>query len=58
MKILEKIDQYLNEKQSYKEFFEAKLKEMGKSIDDMSDEEKKKFFNMIDKEWKADNEEA
>lgn len=55
MRILEKIDEYLGE-QTYKEFFQQKLKEMGKSLDDMSDEEKKEFFNMIDREYKGEKE--
>lgn len=59
MYILEKIEKYLKEddKAAYKKFFEAKLKEFGvKSPDELSKEEKKKFFNQIDKEWKAKGE--
>lgn len=40
----------------YKEFFRKELQKTGKTIEDMSDEEKKEFFNRIDKKWKADNE--
>lgn len=56
MKILEKIDNYLGE-ETYDEFFKKKLKEAGVSSPaELSDEEKKKFFNMIEKEWKGDKE--
>jgi len=52
MNILEKINNYLNEESAYQKFFNKKLKEAGvNSPDDLSDEEKKKFFNMIEKEW-------
>jgi len=58
MNILEKIDNYLSEESSYQKFFNKKLKEAGvKSPAELSDEEKKKFFNMIDKEWKGKKEE-
>ena len=51
MTILEKIDNYLGE-QSYKEFFQSKLKEYGvSSPGELDDDKKKEFFNMIDKEW-------
>jgi hypothetical protein len=57
MKILEKIDNYLGEETAYQKFFNKKMKEAGfKSPADMSDEEKKEFFNMIDKEWKGEKE--
>lgn len=42
----------------YKEFFNKKLKAYGvSSPDELGDEEKKKFFNEIDKEWKGKKEE-
>lgn len=65
MDLLEKIDMYtwdgeytnpVNEESAYQKFFAKKLEATGKSLDDMSDDEKKKFFNMVDKEWKADDE--
>lgn len=38
-------------------FIKKKIKEMGKdSLDDLTPEEKKKLFNAVDKEFKADNE--
>lgn len=41
---------------SYKEKFQAMLKKTGKSLADMSDEEKKKFFNSVDDAHTAKNE--
>ena len=53
MKILEKIDNYLKE-ETYEEFFKKKLKEAGVSSPaELDDDEKKKFFDMIKKEWKG-----
>jgi hypothetical protein len=44
-------------KEEYKKFFDKKLaKYKVDSPEDLSDEEKKKFFNEIDKEWKGDDE--
>ena len=37
-------------------FFKKALEKTGKSIPQMSDEEKKKFFNSIDKAWKGKGE--
>ena len=52
MNILEKIDNYLNETSEYQKWFAKKLKEAGvKSPAELSAEKKKKFFNMIEKEW-------
>ena len=46
-------------KEEYQKFFDKKLKKYGvNSPEDLSDEEKKKFFDEIDKEWKGDNEKA
>ena len=45
-------------KEAYQKFFNAKLKKYGvKSPAELSDDEKKKFYNEIDKEWEGDNEE-
>jgi nucleoid-associated protein YgaU len=41
------------EESEYQEFFKRALEKAGKSIPDMSDEEKKKFFNNIEKTWKG-----
>lgn len=56
MKILDKIDKYLREQDTkYQEFFKKKMKEWDiSSPEDLSDEDKKKFFNEIEKEWKGD----
>ena len=44
-------------KEDYQKYFQKKLKETGKSSpSEMSDEEKKKFFEDIDKGWDADEE--
>ena len=53
--------QFMSEgsKEEYQKLFNAKLKKYGvNSPEDLSDEEKKKFFDEIDKEWKGDNEKA
>ena len=39
------------EESEYQEFFKKALEKAGKSIPQMSDEEKKKFFNNIEKTW-------
>jgi len=59
MDILEKInlivpeEQNLTEATAYEKFFEKKLKEWGvDSPDELSDKEKKKFFEEIKREWK------
>ena len=44
--------------ESYKEKFAAALKKSGKTLAQMSDEEKKKFFNDVDASHKAKNEEV
>ena len=41
------------EESEYQEFFKRALEKAGKSIPSMSDEEKKKFFNHIEKTWKG-----
>ena len=51
-------DSILTEETAYQKFFNKKLKEAGvSSPDELSAEEKKKFFDMIDKEWKGEKEE-
>ena len=40
----------------YSEFFKRALEKAGKSIPDMSDDEKKKFFDKIDAAWKGKGE--
>ncbi len=41
------------EESEYQEFFKKALEKAGKSIPNMSDEEKKAFFNNIEKTWKG-----
>ncbi len=44
-------------KAEYQAFFNKKLKKFGvKSPGELSDEDKKKFFDEIDKEWEGENE--
>ena len=45
-------------KAEYQKFFNDKLKKFGvKSPSELSVDDKKKFYNEIDKEWKGENEE-
>ena len=44
------------EESAYQAFFKKALEKTGKSIPDMSDEEKKAFFNKIDSAWKGKGE--
>jgi len=45
-------------KAEYQAFFNKKLKKYGVgSPSELSDADKKKFYNEIDKEWKGENEE-
>ena len=57
-RIVNKLAEEMTEKQkAYREFFRKKLSEYGaKSPADLSDDDKKKFFNEIDKEWKSEEE--
>ena len=50
------VETVMKEEGDYKEFFKKALKKAGKSIPQMSDEEKKQFFNKIDKAWKGKKE--
>ena len=51
-------DEATGDKEAYKKFFNAKLKKYGvKSPAELSDDEKKKFYDEIDAEWEGDNEE-
>lgn len=43
----------LTEESEYQTFFKKALEKAGKSIPSMSDEEKKAFFNKIEKTWKG-----
>ena len=45
-------------KAEYQKFFNDKLKKFDvKIVSELSDEDKKNFFNEIDKEWECENEE-
>ena len=44
------------EESEYQAFFKKALEKSGKSIPQMSDEEKKSFFNKIEKAWKGKGE--
>ena len=50
-----KIEDFIIEKSEYQKFFSDKLKKYNvSSPDELSDEEKKKFFDEIEKEWTKD----
>jgi lipase chaperone LimK len=50
--------EFLNEEQTYKEFFAKKLEKYGvKSPSELSDEDKQKFYDEVDAEWEGENEE-
>ena len=55
-RIIKEESRRLTEKEEYKQFFKRALEKAGKSIPQMSDSEKKEFFNKIDKAWKGKNE--
>jgi hypothetical protein len=46
----------MTEESEYQTFFKKALEKTGKSIPQMSDEEKKAFFNKIDAAWKGKGE--
>lgn len=49
--------EYLKESEDYQAYFQKKLKEYGvESPEDLSDEKKKEFYDVIDKGWEADDE--
>lgn len=50
------VKEVLSEEAEYQEFFKRALEKTGKSIPDMSDEEKKAFFNKIDAAWQGKGE--
>ncbi|MCK5538564.1 MAG: hypothetical protein KAI79_17195 [Bacteroidales bacterium] len=61
-KILETIEtnearEILLEKETYKQYFDKKLKKYGvKSAAELDKKEKKKFFDEVDAGWEGDNE--
>jgi len=52
-----KISKYATES-DYQKMFKKELEKTGKGIASMSDQEKKDFFNKIDKKYKGKNEET
>ena len=53
----ELFDLFLVENTEYRKFFKEKLKKYGvKAPDDLDEEKRKKFFDEVDREWKAQNE--
>jgi hypothetical protein len=50
------IKEVMAEEQDYQALFKHMLDKSGKSISDMSDEDKKKFFNAVDKAYNAKQE--
>ena len=50
------VKQVVREEQDYQQLFKHMLDKYGKSITDMSDDEKKKFFNAVDTAYKAKSE--
>jgi hypothetical protein len=55
-RLKELVKETMIEENEYKDFFKQALEKAGKSIPDMSDEEKKSFFNKVDSAWKAKGE--
>jgi hypothetical protein len=52
----ELVRQVVKEENDYQQLFKHMLDKCGKSINDMSDDEKKKFFNAVDTAYKAKSE--
>jgi hypothetical protein len=52
----ELIKQVVQEEQDYQELFKTMLDKSGKDIKSMSDDDKKTFFNAVDKAYKAKSE--
>ena len=55
-RLKEIVKEVMVEESAYQEFFKKALEKTGKSIPQMSDEEKKAFFNKIDSAWKGKGE--
>ena len=55
-KLKETLRTIVNEESEYQSFFKKALEKAGKSIPDMSEDEKKAFFNKIDTAWDAKGE--
>ena len=58
MKTFKEVTEGTKAQEAYQKFFNGKLAKWGiKSPSELSDADKKKFYNEIDKEWEGDNEE-
>ena len=55
-RLKEIIADVIQEESDYQAFFKKALEKAGKSIPQMSDQEKKDFFNKIEKAWKGKGE--
>ena len=56
-RIEEMVKKYLGEETEYQKFFNKKLKKFGvKSQTELEGDQKKKFYDEVDREWKADKE--
>ena len=55
-RLKEIIKDVLREETEYQKFFKKAFEKSGKSIPQMSDDEKKAFFNKIDAAWKGKGE--
>jgi len=63
MDLLGRIDMFvgfdINEETEYQKFFNKKMKEWGiSSPGDLDDDEKKKFFDEVDREWTGEKNES
>jgi hypothetical protein len=55
-RLKELVKEVMTEESEYQAFFAKALAKAGKSINDMSDEEKKAFFNKVDTAWNGKGE--
>jgi hypothetical protein len=55
-RLKELVKEVMKEESEYQAFFKKELEKAGKSISQMSDDEKKEFFNKIDSEYKGKTE--
>jgi len=55
-RLKELVKEVMVEEDEYQQFFKKALEKAGKGINDMSDEEKKAFFNKIDTAWNGKGE--
>ncbi len=55
-RLKELVKEVMNEESEYQAFFQKALDKAGKGINDMSDDEKKSFFNKIDTAWNGKGE--